>query len=153
MSGKGCIITSLTWRLPQVECGETGQKVWAKIKWKQIKQSRSVSRPWISLINPKAVLFLTNSRLGFGNIQQVLLSQHSWRKVQQSCAGAGLGQVMSFPSVEPRSNFGCANHCYFSAMLDSCPLHSGTPGECRDSGRAQHGWQKSSHGPFFSYPF
>lgn len=58
---------------------------------------------------------------------------------QQSCDGAGLGQVMSVPSVEPWSNFGCANHCYFSVMLDLCPLHSGTPGGCRDSGRSQHG--------------
>lgn len=27
---------------------------------------------------------------------------------QQSCAGAGLGQVMSIPFVEPCGNFGCA---------------------------------------------
>lgn len=72
---------------------------------------------------------------------------------QQSCAGAGLGQVMSVSSVEPCGNFGCADHCYFPVMLDPWPMHSGMPGGHRDSGRSQHGWQKSSHCPFFNYPF
>lgn len=130
--------------------GRTGQKVWAKNKWKQIKQSRSINRPWNSLINPKAVLFITNSWLVSGNIQEVLLSQHRWRKVHSR---AVLGQVMSVPSVESCDNFGCANHCYFPVVLDPCPVHSGMPGGCRDSGRPQHGWQKSSHCPFFRYPF